>query len=93
MGIVIWRMVHRDHRLPVPGALLGISGLFAAGALVADVYPPAAGLVTASLWGLDVAAFMNVLPEGLGGQISRAENVTGRAEGAGGPVAGPQPGA
>ena len=29
-GIVIWRMTHKTHRPPVPGALLGITALFLA---------------------------------------------------------------
>ena len=81
MGIVIWRMVHRDHAMPVPGALLGISGLFAAGALTADIWPASAGLVTVVLVGLDVAAFTIALPAGLGGQIQQAQAATGAAEG------------
>lgn len=81
IGLVVWRMVHRDHRMPVPGALLGISALFAALALTQDLVPPAAGLITVAAWGLDVAAFMEVLPAGLSGQISQAEQATGQAEG------------
>jgi hypothetical protein len=70
-GIIIWRMVHKDHRLPVPGALLGVSALFAGLALTADVFPSSAQLVTMAAWGLDVAAFMNVLPKGLGGDLNK----------------------
>jgi len=69
-GIVVWRMVHQDHRLPVPGALLGITALFGALALTADVFPQSAGLVTLTAWGLDIAALLNVLPAGLGGQLA-----------------------
>lgn len=81
VGLVSWRMVHRDHRPPVPGALLGVTGLFAALALTADVFPATAPLVTVTAWGLDVAAFLNVVPEGLGGQIKQAETSAGKAEG------------
>lgn len=81
MGIVIWRNVHRDHHMPVPGALLGISGLFAAGALVSDVWPATTGLVAVTFVGLDVAAFMQALPAGLSGQISQATAASGKAEG------------
>ena len=69
-GIVVWRMVHQDHRLPVPGALLGITALFGALALTADVFPQTAGVVTLTAWGLDIAALLNVLPQGLGGQLA-----------------------
>ncbi len=72
MGIVTWRMVHRDHRLPVPGQMMAITGLFAAGALTADVWPASATLVTVTLWGLDVAALLNALPAGLAQQIGTA---------------------
>lgn len=81
MGLVTWRMVHRDHKMPVPGALAGISGLFAAMALTADVWPQSAGLVTLTAVGLDVAAFFNALPAGLAGQISQAQTASGAAEG------------
>ncbi len=76
-AIVVWRSVHREHRVPAPGELLGITGLFMAGALVADIYPAASGLVVAGLFGLDVAAFLNVLPQGLGGEIAQAEAAQG----------------
>lgn len=82
-AIVIWRMVHRDHRPPVPGALLGITALFAGLGMLAE-YAPAAGLATAVAWGLDVAAFANALPAGLSGQITAAQESTARAEGLGG---------
>lgn len=81
MGLVTWRMVHRDHRMPVPGALMAISGLFAAGALISDVWPVTTGLVTVTLAGLDVAAFFNALPAGLSGQIDQANQSTATAEG------------
>lgn len=80
-GIVIWRIVHRDHALPAPGVLLGITALFLAGALAAEVMPRSEPLVLAVLAGLDVAALMNVLPAGLGGQIEQTESATAKAEG------------
>lgn len=70
-AIVIWRLVHRDHRLPAAGELVGITGLFAALGLIAG-YAPARGIVTALAYGLDIAALFNVLPAGLGGQIAAA---------------------
>jgi hypothetical protein len=81
LGLVTWRMVHRDHKMPVPGALAGISGLFAALALTADVFPASAGLVTVTAVGLDVAALFQALPAGLSGQISQAQTASGKAEG------------
>jgi hypothetical protein len=72
-AIVSWRIVHREHRLPAPGELLAITGLFVAGALVADVWPASAGVITAGLFGLDVAAFFNVWPQGFGGEVTQAE--------------------
>lgn len=93
MGIVGWRDVHKEHRIPAPGALLGITGLFLAGALIAEWVPRADTLVLATLVGLDVAAFLNVLPAGLGKQISEAQAAQGGAggqatAGTGGAVAG-----
>lgn len=82
-AIVIWRMVHKDHRPPVPGALLGISALFLAMAVAADMVPAAAGVIALSAWGLDVAALLNALPAGLAGQLAGAQAATARAEGLG----------
>jgi hypothetical protein len=82
-AIVIWRMVHKDHRPPVPGALLGISALFLVMALAADMVPKAAGLIALTAWGLDVAALMNALPAGLAGQLAQAGAASGQAEGVG----------
>jgi hypothetical protein len=78
--LVVWRVVHRDHRMPVPGQLLGVSALFLGLAAVAE-YSPAAGLATAVAWGLDVAALFNALPAGLAGQISKAQASSAGAEG------------
>lgn len=83
-GIVAWRIVHKEHRIPAPGALLAIAGLFMAGALVAEWYPPSEKLILAVLVGLDVAALMNVLPAGLAGQVSQVETAAAGAQGTGG---------
>lgn len=80
----MWRIVHRDHALPAPGVLLGISGLFLAGAVIAEWMPKAGTLIMVTLVGLDVAALMNVLPAGLGGQIGQAEQAGAAAVGSGG---------
>jgi hypothetical protein len=81
-AIVIWRMVHRDHRMPVPGTLLGISLLFAGLGLAAELAPRAAPVITLGAWGLDIAALLNALPAGLGGQLNQAADVSQRAQGA-----------
>lgn len=81
MAIVIWRQVHVHHHLPVPGTLVAISGLFAAGALVSDIWPATTPVITITFAGLDVAAFMNALPKGLSGQITTAEQSAATATG------------
>lgn len=81
LGIVGWRIVHNEHRLPAPGVFIGITGLFLTGSLVAEWVPKAEPLVLATLVGLDVAALMNVLPAGLGGQLAQAEAAQGKAAG------------
>ena len=83
-----WRIVHKEHRIPAPGALLAIAGLFVAGALVAEWYPPSEKLILAVLVGLDVAALMNVLPQGLAGQIAAADTAAGGAQSGAAPRAG-----
>lgn len=72
-AIVIWRIVHREHHLPAPGLLLGISALFAGMAVAADVFPRAEQVIVLSAWGLDVAAILNLWPQGLGGEVQQAE--------------------
>jgi hypothetical protein len=71
-SLLVWRIVHRDHHMPVPGELLAVTGLFAVMAVVADVFPASAPLVTVGAWGLDVAGFFNLWPAGLGGQVQTA---------------------
>lgn len=80
-GIVIWRVVHNEKTLPAPGVLAGIGALFLGGALIAEWVPASEPLILAVFVGLDVAALLNVLPAGLGGQISAAEQSTATAEG------------
>lgn len=81
MGIVSWRAVHKDGKPPVPGALMGVTGLFLALALIGDTVPSSERVVTAVAWGLDIAGLLNVLPKGLGGQVSKAEASSAKAQG------------
>jgi hypothetical protein len=80
-GIVVWRTVHHTKKLPVPGALLGVSILFGALALIADSAPPARPFVTMIAWGLDLAGLINVLPGGLYGQVEEAQTASATAQG------------
>jgi hypothetical protein len=82
-GIVAWREVRQSGHMPVPGALLGVTLLFAGLALVADIAPPARPVVTLLGWGLDVAGLLNVLPAGLFGQIQQAQESEASASGQG----------
>jgi len=66
LGIISWRDVRVNHGPPIPGQLLGASGLFALLSLLAE-YEPAAGLAAMLGWGFDLAAILNILPGGLGG--------------------------
>lgn len=84
LSIVIWRDVHNSHRMPVPGTLLGISALFAILGLTADVFPRAEPVITLAAFGLDIAALLNALPAGLGGQLGQAADTGAAAEGLGG---------
>jgi|GEM_PF-3416716 len=78
-ALVAWRIIHTQHRPPAPGALLGITVLFAALGAAAS-YAPARPVVTALAWGLDVAAFFNALPAGLQSQIGQAQKAEGQEE-------------
>ena len=80
VGIVAWREVHQSGHMPVPAALLGVTGLFAALSLIADMAPGARQAVTLLGWGLDVAGFLQVLPAGLFGQVQAAQAAEAAAE-------------
>ena len=81
-ALYVWRVVHKYHRPPVPGDLLGITVLFGALGFVSDFGPGAAQLAAAVGWGLDVAAFLRLFPNGLGEQISKATAAEENAVGA-----------
>lgn len=72
MAVVMWRSVHRDHKPPPPGELLAVTVLFVVLGFAADA-PKLSFLATATAWGLDAAALLNVLPQGLGQQITKAQ--------------------
>ena len=72
-AIYAWRSVHQSGKPPVPGAMAGITLLFAGLAVVAELDPRARFPVTALAWGLNLAGIMNVLPKGLGGQVTAAQ--------------------
>lgn len=86
-GLVVWRQVHASHKPPVPGTLLGVTGMFAALALLADISPAARPAITWAAWGLDLAGVLNLWPKGLGGQVAQAQSNEATAT-AGGAVAG-----
>ena len=92
VSIVTWREVKSSGHMPVPAALLGVTGLFVALSVIAEAAPASRAVVTMLGWGLDVAGLFQVLPAGLFGQISKAQSAEGQAEQ--GPAAGtnPQPG-
>lgn len=77
-GLYVWRVVHKYHRPPVPGDLLAITAMFAVLGFAAD-YEPAAPFVTAVAWGLDIAGFLRLFPNGLGEQISKTEQTAAAA--------------
>lgn len=64
--IIVWRSVSKNHRPPMPGALLASSGFFALTALLAE-YPPARATATLLAFGIDIAAYLEV-PIVVGGQ-------------------------
>ena len=80
-GIVFWRQVHNQHHMPVPGALVGVTALFAALALISDAAPRARGVIALAAWGLDIAGLLNVLPAGLFGEAQTAQETSAQAEG------------
>ncbi|HWM96711.1 MAG TPA: hypothetical protein VNO54_06605 [Streptosporangiaceae bacterium] len=90
ISIVAWREVRASGHMPVPAALLGVTGLFAVLALIGDASPAARPVVTMLGWGLDVAGLFKILPQGLFGQIETAQKAEGQAES--GSSTNPEPG-
>ena len=80
-GVVIWRIVQRWHKVPVPAQLLGVTGLFIGLALIADAVPNARRTVTVLAWGLDVAGLLSVWTAGLGAQVTAAQSAEAQAQG------------
>jgi hypothetical protein len=71
--------------MPVPAALLGVTGLFIGLSLIGDISPKARPVVTLLGWGLDVAGLFDILPRGLFGQIQKAQAAELDAESKPGP--------
>jgi hypothetical protein len=81
VSIVAWREVRQSHRMPIPANLLGVTGLFVGLMLIGDISTGARPVVTLLGWGLDVAGLLQVLPNGLFGQIQQAQSSEAAAEG------------
>lgn len=81
ISIVAWREVKASGHMPVPAALLGVTGLFIGLSLFADIVPASRNAVTLLGWGLDVAGFFQVLPAGLFGQVQQAQQAEATASG------------
>ena len=88
VSIVAWRETRQSGHMPVPAALLGVTGLFAALSLLAEVAPASRRVVTLAAWGLDVAGLLNVLPNGLFGQVQAAQATEASAQDGSKPAAG-----
>lgn len=82
LGIVTWRDIAVNHGPPIPGQLLGASGFFVLLSLLAE-YPPAAPIAVMLGFGFDLAALLNILPGGFGGQNSTPKG-KGKAPAGGG---------
>jgi len=81
IAIVAWRETRQSGHMPVPAALLGVTGLFAALSLVAEAAPVTRRVVTIAAWGLDLAGLFQVLPAGLFGQVQKAQQTEAEASG------------
>jgi hypothetical protein len=85
-GLVIWRQLHGNPHLPVPGTLLAVTGIFGLLAVAGDVAPAARPVITLGAWGIVVAGVLNLWPAGLG-----AEAQATAASGTGATQPAPQP--
>jgi hypothetical protein len=65
-GIIVWQSVAREHHPPIPGRLLGSSAVFGVLAVIAEFGPQSARAAALAAWAFDLAALLQVLPEGIG---------------------------
>jgi hypothetical protein len=68
-GIVTWR-AFRNGAPPTPGQLVAVSGFFVLLALVAE-YKPARPFAIITAVGIDIAAFLQILPGSKGGPTAQ----------------------
>ena len=71
-GLVIWRQLRGGGHVPVPGALLAVTGLVALLGVAAHVVPAAGPFIVVTAWGIDAAGLLNLWPSGLGAQVQQA---------------------
>jgi hypothetical protein len=76
MAITGWRQVRSSGHLPVPAALLSVTGLFVVLGLLSDMSPAARPVIVAVAWGLDLAGLLRVLPAGLFQEIQASQAAT-----------------
>lgn len=67
-GLVVWRQLHGNPHLPVPGTLLAVTGIFGLLAVAGDAVPAAQPVITITAWGLVVAGVYNLWSTGLGAE-------------------------
>ena len=90
-SLIIWRSVVKNHHMPVPGTLLGSAGFFALLAILGQ-YEPARMAATATAWGFNLAAVLNLLPEQIAPSSSKAAAAKAASSGAAsGKTTGAQP--
>jgi len=65
-AIVTWRVWKGQHRPPMPGELLAVSGVYLVAGVIHSA-PQGAFLGSALGWGMTLAAFLNVAPQLTGG--------------------------
>lgn len=73
LALMTWRELQLSPwRPPPPGRYLAASGLYALLGGVAAAVPAAAGPAAMVAWGFDLAVFLQVLPEQVGGRKTKA---------------------
>ena len=74
VGIYSYRTVSQSHRIPVPGALLGVTLLFVGLGMVAEIAPSSARAMSLIGWGLDLAGLLRLFSGGkLPGEVTQAQ--------------------
>lgn len=82
LGLVTWHGLKQTKKPVSPGQYAAASGVYVVLALLAE-YQPAAPMAALMAWGFDLAVFLQVLPQEVGGPKTGTTQAPGTSTAAG----------